>query len=538
MTHRGALGKYTPIGEEDVMSAPVHSCPTVGSQTLAALRRFPSRTAFAWDGGALTYAAAVDLVGRLQAVFVQAGFDRHSRVALIAANRAESWCAGLAAQLCGLGITWLHPLGSLDDQLYQIQDSEADVLVVDTRAFMARGGELAARSPGLKATFTLDDADYGRNLLAAAQAVGAASARDLAVTDSIATLSYTGGTTGKSKGALRHHRELSYFATAILAGFEIPDDPRFLAIGPISHVTGTKIVPVLMKGGTVHMLRGFDPDAVFATIARERINFTLCVPTMIYVLLDHPGLAKADLSSLEYLLYGASPMSPSRLIEAIERIGPVFAQLYGQTECYPVSVLRKAEHDRKRPELFESCGFPIPACEVKILDGDDQEVPVGEPGEICVRAPHVMAKYWKQPEQTAETLKNGWLHTGDIARANDEGYLFILDRKKDMVVSGGFNIFPREIEDVLAAHADVAMVAVIGIPDAKWGEAVAALVVPRSGTRPDPQALMDVVKTRKGSAHTPKHIEFVDSLPVTSLGKVDKKALRAKFWAGQKRMVG
>jgi fatty-acyl-CoA synthase len=175
---------------------------------------------------------------------------------------------------------------------------------------------------------------------------------------------------------------------------------------------------------------------------------------------------------------------------------------------------------------------------VKILDSEDQEVPVGQPGEICVRAPQVMAEYWKQPEQTAETLKNGWLHTGDIARADEQGYLFILDRKKDMVVSGGFNIFPREVEDVLATHPDVAMVAVVGIPHPKWGEAVAAIVVPREGARPNPQALMDLVKTRKGSAHAPKHVEFVDSLPVTSLGKVDKKALRAKFWAGQSRMVG
>ena len=174
-------------------------------------------------------------------------------------------------------------------------------------------------------------------------------------------------------------------------------------------------------------------------------------------------------------------MSPSRLVEGIERIGPVFSQLYGQTECYPVSVLRKADHDPKTPELFLSCGFPIAACEVKILDDDDREVATGEAGEICVRAPHVMAEYWKRPEQTAETLKSGWLHTGDIARADERGYMFILDRKKDMIVSGGFNIFPREVEDVLSQHADVAMVAVVGVPDDKWGEAVTAVVVAREG---------------------------------------------------------
>jgi fatty-acyl-CoA synthase len=238
------------------------------------------------------------------------------------------------------------------------------------------------------------------------------------------------------------------------------------------------------------------------------------------------------------LLYGASAMSPSRLVEGIERIGPVFSQLYGQTECYPVSVLRKSDHDPKLPELFLSCGFPVTACEVKILDDDNREVASGEAGEICVRAPHVMVEYWKRPEQTVETLKNGWLHTGDIARADERGYMFILDRKKDMIVSGGFNIFPREVEDVLSQHADVGMVAVVGVPDHKWGEAVTAVVVARAGARPNADELIELVKQRKGSAHAPKQINFVSELPMTSLGKVDKKLLRAGFWAGRDRMVG
>ena len=321
-----------------------------------------------------------------------------SRVAFLTANRADTWCAGVAAQLSRLAITWLHPLGSLDDQLFQIEDSDAEMLVIDAATFRDRGGDLAARAANLKTVFTLGSASYGVDLLAAIEQAGTASPRCFAGADDIATLNYTGGTTGKSKGALRYHREYGGFANAILADFEIPDTPRYLTVAPISHVAGTKVLPALMRGGTVHMLKGFDPEAVFETIERERINFTLFVPTMIYVLLDHPALDKTDLSSLELLLYGASAMSPSRLVEGIERIGPVFSQLYGQTECYPVSVLRKADHDPKTPELFLSCGFPIAACEVKILDDDDQEVATGEAGEICVRAPHVMAEYWKRPE--------------------------------------------------------------------------------------------------------------------------------------------
>jgi fatty-acyl-CoA synthase len=520
------------------MSDPLYAIPTVCSQTLRALARYPSRVAFSWPGGSITYRGATELIGRIQKVFMQLGLQPGARVAFLTANRADTWCAGVAAQLSRLSITWLHPLGSLDDQLFQIEDSEAEMLVIDTDTFRDRGGDLAVKASHLKNVFTLGPANYGVDLLAAVDAAGTATPRSLAGADDIATLNYTGGTTGKSKGALRTHRELGGFASAILSDFEIPDTPRYLTVAPISHVAGTKVLPSLIRGGTVHMLKGFDPDAVFKTIERERINFTLFVPTMIYVMLDHPALDKTDLSSLELLLYGASAMSPSRLVEGIERIGPVFSQLYGQTECYPVSVLRKADHDPKTPELFLSCGFPIAACETKILDDNDQEVETGEAGEICVRAPHVMAQYWKRPEQTAETLKSGWLHTGDIARADERGYMFILDRKKDMIVSGGFNIFPREVEDVLSQHADVAMVAVVGIPDDKWGEAVTAIVVAREGTRPNAEELINLVKARKGSAHAPKHVKFVTELPMTGVGKVDKKVLKAGFWTGRERMVG
>jgi fatty-acyl-CoA synthase len=520
------------------MSDPLYAFPVVSEQTLRALARYPSRTAFSWPGGSLTYQGATDLIGRIQNVFMRLGLEPGARVAFLTANRADSWCAGVAAQLARLAITWLHPLGSLDDQLFQLEDSEAQMLVVDAAAFRDRGGDLAAKASIIKTVFTLGPADYGVDLLQAIEQAGHATARCFAGPDDLATLNYTGGTTGKSKGALRHHREYGGFATAILADFEIPDAARYLAVAPISHVAGTKVLPTLMRGGTVHMLKGFDPEAVLQTIARERINFTLFVPTMIYVLLDHPTLDGTNLSSLELVLYGASAMSPSRLVEGIERIGPVFSQLYGQTECYPVSVLRKQDHDPKTPELFLSCGFPIAACEVKILDDDDREVRTGEAGEICVRAPHVMAGYWKRPEQTADTLKGGWLHTGDIARTDERGYMFILDRKKDMIVSGGFNIFPREVEDVLSQHADVAMVAVVGVPDDKWGEAVTAVVVAREGARPNPDDLINLVKARKGSAHAPKQIQFVKELPMTGVGKVDKKVLKARFWAGRDRMVG
>ena len=257
-------------------------------------------------------------------------------------------------------------------------------------------------------------------------------------------------------------------------------------MAPISHVAGTKVLPTLMRGGTVHMLKGFDPEAVFRTIERERINFTLLVPTMIYVLLDHPALDKTDLSSLELLLYGASRdvAEPAGRGHRADRPGVLAA-------LRPDRMLSGLGAAQGRPRSEDAGAVLVLRLPDRRLRGQDPRrqrparSPTGEAGEICVRAPHVMAEYWKRPEQTAETLKNGWLHTGDIARADERGYMFILDRKKDMIVSGGFNIFPREVEDVLSQHADVAMVAVVGVPDDKWGEAVTAVVVAREGARPN-----------------------------------------------------
>jgi len=511
--------------------------PTGTTLVLRALRRFPDRTAFAWDGGTLSYRGALSLIGSLQAAMAAKGLTKGRRVALLSANSAETWCAGIAAQALGCVVTWLHPVGSLADHLDVISDSGADALVVDPATHAVRGGELAAAS-GICTVLAMGHADFGPDLLAAAGAAGEVEPVDLAAPDDYAILNYTGGTTGKSKGAIRRHRSTAASTLAIAADFEFPRQPRYLAAAPITHVSGTKVMPALLLGGSVHLLKGFEPEKFLRAIERERINFTLMVPTMIYVLLDHPRLDSTNLSSLELLLYGASPMSPSRLVEGLERIGPVFSQLYGQTECYPVSVLRKADHDATRPDLFASCGFPVSSCAVTLRDEDNREVAPGEAGEICVRAPHVMESYWNRPDQTEEVFKGGWLHTGDIARTDERGYLYIVDRKKDMIVTGGFNVFPREVEDVLASHPDVAMAAVIGTPDPKWGEAVTALIVAKAGTRPSADALMTLVKDRKGSTHAPKRVEFVDALPLTAVGKVDKKVLRARFWAGQQRMVG
>lgn len=509
--------------------------PTLGTLVLRALRRHPGRTAFSWEGGDLSYAATTDLIGQLQAVLARHGVQRGRCVAILAANKAGAWCAGIAAQLLGATTTQLHPRGSLADHLAHLQDSAADVLLLDPQGFPARSAELAAQ--GGRVVLTLAGGEHGIDLMAAAQAVGSATATDQAHADDVCALSFTGGTTGQSKAAVRLHRDAVSGSLAILADFELPPAPQYLAVAPISHVAGTKILPTLLLGGTVHLMSAFDPEQMLAVMQRRRIDTTLLVPTMIYTLLDTPALARTDLSALKLMLYGASPMSPARLLEGLSRIGPVFAQLYGQTECYPIAVLPRADHDPARPSLLAACGFPCSNVDVALLDDAGQPVAPGRAGEICVRSPTVMQGYLNAPGPTAEALAGGWLHTGDVATMDDEGRLYIVDRKKDMIVTGGFNVYTREVEDVLSAQPGVAMVAVFGIPDPKWGEAVTAYVVRQPGAAVDAQALVQQVKAAKGAAHAPKHVEFVDALPLTSVGKIDKKALRERFWAGQARRV-
>ncbi|MFL9944171.1 AMP-binding protein [Paraburkholderia graminis] len=511
--------------------------PTTVSLIFRALRRHRGKIAFEWDGGALSYEGVHAQLGRYQAAMVSRGVDSSSRVALISSNRVEAWCAAIAAQALGCLTTWLHPRGSLEDHLEQLRDAGIDTIVVDVEGFGERGSAIAEAVPEVLRIFTIGLADYGRNLVVLSELAGEHSPHNCAHPHSFSNLSYTGGTTGRSKAALRTQSTQAAISMAILSDFELPPTPRLLCVAPMSHVGGTKIVPTLMRGGTVYLARSFDPDRAMRTIEDRRLNMTLLVPSMIYMLLDHPQLGRRDLSSLEMLLYGGSAMSPSRLTEGLERLGPVFAQLYGQTECYPISTLRRADHDLSRPELLSSCGQPVSFCDVRLLDDDLQEVPTGESGEICVRGPHMMTSYWGQPELSEQALAGGWLHTGDVARTDERGYIYIVDRKKDMIVSGGFNVYPREIEDALATHPAVAMSAVIGVPDSKWGEAVIAVVVRRKGVQVTERMLIDLVKEKKGSRQAPKRIVFADSLPTTAVGKIDKKLIREPFWAGHSRQV-
>jgi fatty-acyl-CoA synthase len=517
----------------------------LGHLVAEALRRHRDTPVLELGDTTLTGGETAAAVSRYVQAFEGLGMGTGAPSALLALNRPEVLLLTAAGQMLGARRTALHPLGSLDDHAYAIEDAGITTLIIDpVPAFAERALGLREKVPGLEQVLTLGPvpealAGTGAvDLVAAAEGYRPRPLRPVPLPPGhIVSVTYTGGTTGKPKGVVGTALSMVTMTQIQLAEWEWPDAPRFLVCTPLSHAGAAFFAPTLIKGGSLVVLPRFDPGEVLRTIEERRITATMLVPTMLYALLDHPESRTRDLSSLRTVYYGAAAINPVRLREAIDRFGPVFAQFFGQTEApMAISYLARAEHDEAR---LASCGRPSAFLRTALLDERGEPVPPGEPGEICVAGPLLAAGYWNKPEATAEAFRDGWLHTGDVARQDEDGFLFIVDRVKDMIVTGGFNVFPREVEDVVAAHPAVAQVGVIGVPDATWGEAVTAIVVPRPDASRDEAAVArlaeevkEAVRARKGPVHTPKHVIMADGLPLTPLGKPDKKALRARYAGG------
>lgn len=351
--------------------------------------------------------------------------------------------------------------------------------------------------------------------------------------DDLAMIPGTGGTTGKPKGVMLSGRNLEAMTALTLIGYPFQGRPVYLAFAPLTHAAGVLCFPIMTRGGRIVIMHHADIGEFLALIERYRVTHTFLPPTVIYMLLDHPRLAQADLRSLQCFWYGAAPISTARLTEALQRIGPM-AQLFGQTEApMMVSMMAPAEHYRAdgsiAVERLSSAGRPAPLVQVGIMNTEGRLLPTGERGEIVVRGSLVMDGYYKNPQATAEASVHGWHHTGDIGYLDADGFLYIVDRAKDMIITGGFNVYSVEVEQALQAHDTVQDCAVIGLPDDKWGERVVAVVQPRAGREIDVKALAAFVKAQLGGVKTPKQIEVWADLPRSKVGKVLKPDIRARL---------
>ena len=363
--------------------------------------------------------------------------------------------------------------------------------------------------------------------------------------DDPAWLFYTSGTTGKPKGAMLTHGNLLAMTMNYYADLSpLDSDDAILHGAPLSHGSGLYALPNIAKAAANIILeaKSFEAKAVFETIEKKKITNMFMAPTMIKILITSPDIGKYDLSSLHTVTYGGAPMYVEDLKEAVSKMGQIFVQIYGQAECpMTISYLSKEEHvlegTEKQLKRLSSAGISRTDIEIKIVDANDNAFPPNTMGEIACRGEEVMKGYWKRPEATAETIRGGWLHTGDIGLMDEDGYLYIMDRAKDMIISGGENIYSREVEDVILEHPAVHEVAVIGIPDDYWGEAVKAIVVLKEGTKATEAEIIEFCKDNMSSYKKPKSIDFIDSIPKNPYGKVLKTDLRQKYWKDQDRNV-
>jgi fatty-acyl-CoA synthase len=542
MTQADDFSRERSSGE--LLRNPTHN----GHLLVGALKRHKGRPVLFLGDTSLTGGQLADKISQYIQAFEALGAGTDAAVGLLSLNRPEVLMIIGAGQTRGYRRTALHPLGSLDDHAYVLADAGVSSLVIDPNPmFVERALGLLDRVGSLKQILTIGPVPSQLKHLegrvrdlsseAATYEPRPLVAADLPP-DQVIGLIYTGGTTGKPKGVMGTAASLSTMTSIQLAEWEWPEHPRFLMCTPLSHAGAAFFTPTVVKGGEMIVLSRFDPGEVLKIIEEQRITATMLVPSMLYAVLDHPDSHTRNLSSLETVYYGASAINPARLAEAIRRFGPIFAQYYGQSEApMAITYLAKADHDEKR---LTSCGRPTLFARTELLGEDGKPVPRGEPGEICVSGPLLAGGYWNLPDETSQTFKDGWLHTGDIAREDEDGFYYIVDRVKDMIVTGGFNVFPREVEDVVAEHPAIAQVCVVGAPDEKWGEAVTAVVALRADAARDAAGIeamtaeiQAAVKDRKGSVQSPKRVVVVDALPLTGLGKPDKKAVRAQFWGGE-----
>ncbi|MCC3768533.1 AMP-binding protein [Streptomyces sp. UNOC14_S4] len=491
-------------------------------RNLEALGREPDREAVVYRDRRVTAGELRDLVHRMARALQARGVRRGQTVTLLCGNLPETIAAKYAAALLGCRLNHLYNKLSAEVQATILGDVETRALIVDP-AYADRAEELVRRAP-VQDVFVLGPAEVGDDLLALADKESAEPFAGLAEPDDISIIRHTGGTTGHPKAICSTYKQ-----NRIIRSDSNDDrDMRVLVCTTIAHAAGMMVDLALYNDGTVVLHDDFDAGAVLAGIERERITHLFLLPPLLYQLIDHPDADRTDTSSLRRVTYGGCASSPARLVAAMRRLGPVLQQFYGQNEAGGISRLEPEDHDPERPDRLRSAGKVIEDVEISIRDEQGRDLPLGEHGEICVRSEDVMEGYWKQPELTAEVLRDGWLHTGDIGFLDEDRYLTIVDRLKDMIVVVGGHVYTAELEDVLNAHPQVLQSAIFGVPDANRMEQVYAAVVRVPGSAVDERELRALVREERGAMYEPARVIFVDELPLTDAGKPDKKLLRAR----------
>ena len=489
-----------------------------------AAERWPDRTAIDAPDGSLSFAALAGQVSALAAGLLALDPAPQTRVGICAGNSREHLVALLAVLACGKVWVPLNPRSTRPEIRRILDATEPSVLVVENGyAELLEGAAGARIGCGDDGGVDVDGAGSVAALVAR-HAGAARPAIDLPA-DATQAIKFTGGTTGAPKGVMQPYRAWVANICNQIQAWGFDEHERYVMAAPITHGTSTYVLPILAQGGCHVLLPEAGAEAVRAAF-RDRAG-TVCFmpPTLVYMLMALPGVSRADFPALRRLIYGGAPMPPEKIREVRAFFGPVLGTTYGQTEAPQILTAMRPE-DFEDPRNWAAVGRITWLTDLAIMAHDGRLLPRGEVGEVVARGDLLMTGYWRLPDKTAETLAGGWLHTGDRGLLDERGYLYLKDRLKELVITGGFNVYPIDVENALGQHPDVHECAVFGVPDDKWGEAVQAAVQLRPGTAADGPALMAFVRERLGPVQTPKQIHFYATLPRSTVGKVLKTAIR------------
>ena len=513
-----------------------------------AVKEYPDNMALIYKDARMTFRGLNTRVNLLANALIELGLKKGDRVGMLLKNCCEYIEIDFALSKTGIVRVPLNARLSGRDHEYTLNDSESNTLIFG-ESFTET---VAAIKPDLKTVkkyIVISEGISKENLLNAddyedliKESHADEPSGEIEEGD-LHTLFYTSGTTGKPKGVMLTQKSWANVAINLILDYgPFTEEDVILNLQPLSHGAGFFVLPFFVKGATNTLVPGFNPSLIFETIEREKVTVLKLVPTLLYQLTESPDKTKFNLESLHSIIYGGSPIAVPRLIEAIQFFGNKLVQLFGQAEApMCITTLSKEDHIIEGPDevvkRLASAGKPCVNVETRIVDETGNDVKPGEVGEVIVKGYHNMTGYWNRPEESAAALKDGWVFTGDLGYTDSKGYIFLVDRKKDMIISGAFNIYPKEIEDVIVTNPKVKDVAVIGIPDQKWGEAVKAVVVPKEGMQVSEEEIIDYCRDHMASFKKPKSVDVVKELPRNPYGKVQKALLRETYWKGFERKI-
>jgi len=496
-------------------------------------KNFPGREGLVVDGRRLTFKEINERVNQLANSLLAQGLKKGDRVGLLFYNSLAYFESYLALYKAGLVWVRLNYRLSVSELTNMMRDSQASAIIHGPE-FGKMADEICDSISVVKLRIHQGEGPG----LGYEELFSSGSKEEPSVEVNEGDLSdiwYTSGTTGEPKGIMITHRNILTCVQFLLSDvYWITEDDKLLTVGALSHAGSVRVLPFVLRGALNVLHKSFDPLEIFKTIEKEKVTDISTVPTMLLTLMDHTERQNYDLTSLKTITYAGSPTPVERIKEAIKIFGPILDQSFGQAESIiTITHLPKHEHitnnDPERKKRLASAGREYPGVQIKVVNEKGEECSPGEIGEVITKSDLVMKGYWNRPGQTAEALKQGWLYTGDLGYQDEKNYLYLMDRKHGKIITGGLNVYPREVEEVLGLHKAIAEVCVFGVPDPKWGEAVNAAVALRSGTDTSDQKLIEFCKSKTASYKTPKKIHILDNLPKNAYGKILQRELKKRF---------